>query len=686
MDIEEFRSLIAQIERIISRKCKRMEFAFTACIAMQLLHKNNNPEKYLHEICEKAGIITKEDINFDKRKELIDDLREFEEKLGLDRPVSLLCADTDRVKSYVFESAKLPEVRGGSIILDELNTELLKKEIFHSEDSILPEECLIYSSGGGAMVIVPAFLAENIRKKIERMYLYHTRVATITAVAKPFHLYEYRFGLNADTFDFDEFERIWNAAQPKRIMAQYYGLEDEDTDIEKLQKAFEKTKGFGELVRQMTYELQRAKRQKPFSPYIEAGKFLRVCDSCESRAAMYDEDTPEGETVYLCDICKQKRDKGREEKAKIVNENLIMPKYAEAYFKDLDPPIAVAPPMDLREIGRDSSSEAFIGMIYADGNNVGGTLERLRTPDEYQEFSTQMDMATREAVFETITERQIKLIEISEEDEKKERFSKSKDRIQVVYRKDNGTLATRSATGADRDLDLYVYNFELISAGGDDLVLFVPADMALWVACDICDRFSKKMSCYGISMSAGVIIASDHYPVYYLFNLASQLLKNAKRRFTDSPEGAIDFMVLSSQNTLSSQIKSYREEFLEKRVLIDRDKTIKEKLYLTSRPYCLSDIKKLLCWASKFKSENYPASQLYGVVQALNKHSRQHSTLRFLYQLQRHNDEDKRLLQDFICSWGMDSAYVPWAKIDSKMPFSEFSSVFVDMLEIYKFV
>ena len=250
--------------------------------------------------------------------------------------------------------------------------------------------------------------------------------------------------------------------------------------------------------------------------------------------------------------------------------------------------------------------------------------------------------------------------------------------------------STRNSIQID---DLREHPFEIISAGGDDLILIVPAKVAPEYALNICKNFHEKMkekyNDMSMSMSAGVVIAPSHYPVYYLFDLASQLLKSAKKRSHKDNKGAIDFMVMTSQNTLSSNIEDYRKEFLEQTQESTSSSKNEEKLYLTKRPYTLSEFGNLLESVRKLKQKGkeYPISQLYGIVQALNQHSRQHSILRFLYQLQRHKPKDKEILKEIMCLWNIDTCYVPWMKEDNgNLPFDKYSTVFLDILEIYGFV
>ncbi len=74
--------------------------------------------------------------------------------------LALLSADTDKIKEYVFESAKLPEIRGASMILDGLNQGWPDDEgpnirqLFASrglpvsrEDDEADRSCIIYAGG-----------------------------------------------------------------------------------------------------------------------------------------------------------------------------------------------------------------------------------------------------------------------------------------------------------------------------------------------------------------------------------------------------------------------------------------------------------------------------------------------------------------------------------------------------------
>ncbi len=676
MDAELYRELVDQVKKEIpegENADTGIAVGFALCIAVQLADEGKDYKSRLPEVYKIAKMIS------DPQENLLGKLDELEKAFGLCKLVSLLCADTDKVKSYVFGSAKLPEVRGASIILDDLNKDGIEG-IFSRDDLNICRECLIYYAGGSVMAIVPFSRAPEICKEIEKMYLNETKVASITAVAEPFHLYEYCFGLNAINFSCEDFKEKWHKSKPmqKKIMKDYYGIKACEPNDMELEDAFKQTKGFNELTRFMTNKLKVAKLNKTSLPYFETGRFLRMCDSCQSRTASKTDTVGEDED-YLCDVCITKRDKGRKSKAEIINNGLVkylssdnasIEKYFGKYFT-INDRMLIMPPKDLSDIDDDS-----IGFIYADADNAGRALELLKTPLKYRQFSKSMSEATLKSIFRAITDGQINPKK-SEKDEEYRKWNSS-----VIYYSDD-KLYSRKPENSDKDLELWRHPFEIISAGGDDLILIVPADVALQYALNICNSFHEKMK--PMSMSAGVIIAPKHYPVYYLFDLASQLLKNAKKKSHKENKGAIDFMVMTSQNTLSSNIEDYRKDFLERIQKPAKFGPKEEKLYLTERPYTLSEFGKLLESVRKLKEKKYPVSQLYGIVQALDQHSHQHSTLRFLYQLQRHKEEDKRILRKIMCLWDIDTCYVPWRKETSNLPFDKYSSVFLDILEIYNF-
>jgi len=100
-------------------------------------------------------------------------------QVDTDAPVAILSADADKVQEYVFESARLPEIRGGSMLLQGLN-----EEVAGLVKQAVDPDCVIYAGGGSLLAILPddADLLAELKHKIESLYPQRTGVATTTCI------------------------------------------------------------------------------------------------------------------------------------------------------------------------------------------------------------------------------------------------------------------------------------------------------------------------------------------------------------------------------------------------------------------------------------------------------------------------------------------------------------------------
>jgi len=254
-------------------------------------------------------------------------------------------------------------------------------------------------------------------------------------------------------------------------------------------------------------------------------------------------------------------------------------------------------PQDLEEIG--GASQGAIGVIYADGNGVGDWIQGATTIAEFRQRSKLVTNAMKRA------------------------------------------LETALRTWAAQ------LPFEVILLGGDDVLLIVPASIALRVARDLCATFASDMQAYGKTMSAGVAFADHHTPIYFLRRLVNKLLKETKRHQTGS---AVDFLVLKSQGTRTI------EEAWETCTFPDTG----EQLIFHGGPYTPTELDKLLECIQEGKTKGYPRSQLYGLRETF-KQGRQASALAFLYQKARSKQEYKAFLSRFAEDWcQLDRETAPW--------------------------
>ncbi len=379
--------------------------------------------------------------------------------------------DVDAIKSYVFEASNLPQIRGGSQHLVEC-----EKQVREYVEEQGGKE--IYCSGGGFLFEVPAEKAEEIKRGIEDIYLRHTQMATVTVV------YE-------DTFE---------APPPAPNIA--------DGWAGRLVKAYQEAQQAGEFARRIAFlaaRLRQAKVRKTNAPFIEAFPFGKRCDLCGKRVAEEVISYPD-ETKHVCVVCYQRHGTGRKER--------------KAWFKrftqDLKLNLELEAPQDLNELVA-SARRSYIAFLYADGNNIGGMLQKVESEQEFDALSQALEEGTRKALFEALWE------------------------------------ACGDVLQHEK-----VWPFEILNIGGDDVTLILQAGYAWEVAIVFLERFEdyvrseveKQLGYWpsawpdAITASVGIAIADAKHPVLYLEALASDLLKRAKKVARKAETSAIDFLWL----------------------------------------------------------------------------------------------------------------------------------------------
>ncbi|MBI1986840.1 MAG: type III-B CRISPR-associated protein Cas10/Cmr2 [Nitrospinae bacterium] len=593
-------------------------------------------------------------------------------------PLSLILADVDRVKRYVFESARLPEVRGASRILDQLNREgmeelLCRKGIpYQGQKHLLAPEAILYAAGGGALILAPAYLAEAIAHALERLYLEETGWATISVASHSLHLFELPYGFEPYRSWFDRLRPLWKGANPAEraaLDAYLAPLSDEGQKVQDgttaLFQRLLKTKRFGEITAQLNYQLKRAKEEREEVPTPELTPFARLCSSCQTRPATHLE--PQPQELYLCEVClgkrragiKQRKDSGsgkgsfvkgfwkylqnsREEGCR---------RYQEAVER-LGGENRIEVASDLASLGNCANGQArgYVGVIYADGNDIGGHLERISTPAEYRLFARTLLETVEGCVFQSLAEH-LEPMETKDQDQAKE----------------------------------LIHPFEIVSIGGDDLFLIVPADRALRIALSICRRFEEEFRMgRELTLSAGVVIAKAHSPIYFLQHLAEQLLKSAKKRAwklnkgreEHQKGGTVDFLILTAEG--SSDLDELRRKTYQMEIAT-------EELHLTERPLTLDELERLLRAAEGLRSRRFPRSQLYAIRQSLAR-GRPFSRNFLFYQLSRLKEDDQQAFGRILADW--------WGKEwsdDPDFPFrrkgkEEWTTPFADLVEVMDFI
>jgi CRISPR-associated protein Cmr2 len=232
-----------------------------------------------------------------------------------------------------------------------------------------------------------------------------------------------------------------------------------------------------------------------------------------------------------------------------------------------------------------------MAFIYADGNGMGEILRTMGqrytgesdTQSAYRAFSEIVDRACREAAVEA-----------------------------VLKHVPQNKVETKTGPA-------WMIPAEFIMAGGDDLMLVVPAQCALEVAADFLDLYQEKTRLFqkeyeadgrlsrgfalcGLTSSAGIVVAHAHYPVRHLMELAAELMKIAKLDAAQQPEGetvgTMDFMVIS--DAASGHVKTRRRN----------EYRTENACSLTARPYTTDHTRWMVNTIRRLKQADTPRSKM----------------------------------------------------------------------------
>lgn len=588
--------------------------------------------------------------------------------------IGLIYGGATKIKQYVFEAAKLPDIRGASALLDRINlvdipaffgephsspqiSRWLNKN-FPQLETALIKELLIYYKGGNILAFCPAAFVDDLANAIEKRYTEETLTANSCAVGSTFKLLELRYGLLKDSIEDTPWLEWYHRNHENSLVKAYF----DQPDVDDLSKAFQNRKSFNELAgklaalfnqRRNGNNFQDGRLTRRYPPMFETHPYLRR-DESDRRAAIAPAKHLPGEP-WLSDALARKRIVGQRSKGEgdrgqkwwtdknsawrwqvgqikqiwnsgkleswvvkfknFLKETNLHNRYYQN-VPEQKPDQTVKEARSLREIANASNLKGFVGYIYADGNNMGGYIQKeIKTPEDYKQFSEDIFEATENSVYEALAQhlKPHKLSNLNDADNQHQ----------------NGT---------------WIHPFEIITIGGDDVLLIVPANKALAIAKTIGEEFEKQLlkpekqrryaadkdytpksvhryqsqqlsgsnQCK-LSMSTGVLITAEDTPIYYAEKLTTQLLKSAKKQAKllkkehDYCGGTVDFLVMKSVTMISSNIGDFRAQGLIK------PGSGEQKLKLYAAPYTLHELGGLLETAKVLKEVNFPRSQLYQI-------------------------------------------------------------------------
>ena len=585
--------------------------------------------------------------------------------------IGLVYGGATKIKQYVFEASKLPDIRGASALLDRINLVDLpaffgkdetdsryeqqcedariwldkcaakKTDNLKITDALIPE-LIIYSTGGNILAFCPAAYVHDIANAIERRYTEETLTANSCAVGASFRLLEFRFGLLQNPIENTLWLDWYQKNHQKEIVEAYF----RDKEEKDLSKQFENRKSFNELAGKLASQFNfrrsgndsadSSRPSRRYPPIFETHPYLKRDEGDRRSAILHVTELP-GEPWFsetlarkrlMGQISKKEVPEGQlpewyektklgwepgEIKSWVSKFELFLLKKAERgrkYYAGLS---GTKQALSLTEIG--NASNGFVAYIYADGNNMGGYIQKeIKTPQQYQQFAKDIFNAIEYSVYKALA--------------KHLHPHKLEGLIGTEHQNRNGCI---------------VHPFEILAIGGDDVMLIVPAHKALDIAKTIGEEFERQLlkadkTHYGtakkyepkfmhryqakeqlkvteqckLSMSTGVLITALATPIYYAERLTNQLLKSAKKRAKDLKKngyfgGTVDFMVMKSVTMISSNIGEFRREGLTK------SGQKKQKLKLYAAPYTLHELGGLIDTVRALKASEFPRSQLYQI-------------------------------------------------------------------------
>ncbi len=285
-----------------------------------------------------------------------DELRlRYREKV---RPLALVSFDVDKIKDFVFSSAKPLEISGASEMVKDL-TRLPQNGIeapYCSVYRVLEEEGLsakniVFAGGGTGMLIVPAARAEKLASEIRSRFARTSGTGSCTTTWRAFFPHELILGPD-----------ITDAAP--LFPGVKHPVEGE---------------GFARVLRLMADEL-REKKEEKMAAILPLPGYIARCLSCGIRAATQP-DTRAWVEELLCESCFGQRERGRVEKNALEGQLLEMAQ-------------------SIDDIVGEDAERGYVGVIHADADKMGRKLMQMKSIDDLALFSnivtrTMEDVRTR---------------------------------------------------------------------------------------------------------------------------------------------------------------------------------------------------------------------------------------------------------------------------------------------------
>lgn len=253
------------------------------------------------------------------------------------------------------------------------------------------------------------------------------------------------------------------------------------------------------------------------------------------------------------------------------------------------------------QLGQKRGEENYIAIVHIDGNDMGSRFRESKTLPELRKLSKTVTTATRDSLKEMLISIINKMPEIE---------------------KESGIFEIKKEKGKK------VLPIRPILIGGDDITFVCEGHLGIWLAKVFLGNFSaKKVSDNKpLSACAGVSITKTKYPFYRGYQIAEELLRNAKRIRKEGRDSGcwIDFHL--TYGGISGNLEHIRKTQFEL-----------PQCNLLMRPYKLEDLHKILEAVKSLNKKNDEGKYIFS-------RTKLHKIREALYSSQAHQE---KLIEDF---------------------------------------
>ncbi len=380
------------------------------------------------------------------------------DELSCDIDVCAIKGGTYKIKDYYLENNELIDIRGASSII----TEVQEKVVPDVLQQTFGFDCVLYKGGGNMLAVIPVVNSpQNIGELLEQAADHCMLTANTAYVcSEPFPL-------------------------SKLLGAEYRIC---IASIEQLLTERKKSRSICDLkpISEMTGELLCD--VELCLPEIHSTQSF--CSRCCKRIASY-----RFGMEQMCGGCAHKYLVGYEHKKRFVSDYQSMLRTEEYGFAD-----KVKSPRKYEDIDED-----HIAVVYADGNNMGGLIQKITRLTDMMDFSDFVKKTMPELVFRAMA------------------------RCKVLC-------------------------FEIVAVGGDDIFILLPAKKALSFSHELIrmykEAYDEHFTGNQSTLSVGVCIAKPSDKIKIMLETAEEKLKDAKRLMKHEKfakeRGSLSFAVMDS--------------------------------------------------------------------------------------------------------------------------------------------